>query len=408
MRTRNVTPRAGSAPLYTMLGAIAFILILLAAIGFVMVKVETIEGNEIGVLETWDKGVVEEPLPAKTYVFFPGFSNTVYRYPLSVQAFVMNDRAANVEFAEGRDSDAYQLQSKDSQDMWISLNTRWRIDPSKVVQLHRTVRDNVEERVLRPAVMRVVKDSATVRTALEVYSGEGLVALQQEIENKLRSNDDLEASGVIIEQFVVESIRLDPKYTAEISARQVAVQARLRAEEETRAAVAQAEKVRAEAQADLNRAVVSAQRDKEVGILNAQRDAERQVLAARAQAEQVTIAAGAAAQQVTIASEAEKNRNVLQAQGEQQAALLRAQAIEALGKADAERQRLQFAAYENPGAQIYARIEAAKAVATAFQNVKGYLPSDLRVNLLTGDFQKAVGVLMGEPAAEAPAAAAGR
>ena len=365
------------------------ILVALVAASIFAVEITTVEGNQIGVKETWDGGVLPDPLQPKTYVLFPGFTQKVFKYDLSSQVFVMNDAAMDT-YGEGRKRDSYLVQSSEGQDMRISLNIRWRRDPEHIVNLHKTVRENVEEKILRPELMRVVKDQATTRTALNAYSGEGLVLLQSDISSALMSPEaELRKRGVIVENFVIEHIGLDPAYVEQIKARQVAVQERLRAIEETRAAEARADRAKAEAQAAYEKAVVDAKRDKEVGILSAQKLAEQQVLDAQA-----------AAKRVEFAAEADKNRNVLAAQGEQEAALLRAQAIEALGKAEAEATRLKLSAYSAEGSEAYVRIEVSKSMAVAFQNIDGYLPQDMTVNLLSDSFLRAVEAVVGGKASK--------
>lgn len=349
-----------------------------------IVDITTIEGNEIGVKETWDGGVEPDPLQPKTYVLFPGFTQKIFKYDMSSQVFVMNDAAMNT-YGEGRGRDSYLVQSSEGQDMRISLNIRWRRDAAHVVDLHKTVRENVEEKILRPELMRVVKDQATTRTALDAYSGEGLVKLQSDISNALMSPEaELRKRGVIVENFVIEHIGLDPSYVEQIKARQVAVQERLRAIEETKAAEAKADRAKAEAQAAYEKALVDAKRDKDVGVLSAEKLAEQQVLDATA-----------AARRVELAAEADKNRNVLAAQGEQEAALLRAQAIEALGKAEAEATRLKLSAYSAQGSEAFVRIEVSKSMSEAFKNISGYLPQDMTVNLLSDSFLRAVEAVVG-------------
>lgn len=377
----------------TLVAAGLLIIVLILASLFI-VDIVTVEGNEIGVKETWSGGVESEPLQPKTYVLFPGFTQKVFKYDMSSQVFVMNDQP-NDSYGEGRRQDSYLVQSSEGQDMRISLNVRWRRDPLKVVDLHKTVRDNVEEKVLRPEIMRIVKDRATTRTALEAYSGEGLVRLQADISNALTDpNVDLRQRGVIVENFVIEHIGLDPSYVEQIKARQVAVQERLRAIEETRAAEAKAERAKAEAQAAYEKSVVDARRDKEVGILSAEKEAQQQVLAAEAAAKQVELAAGA-----------DKRRVVLAAEGEKDASLLRAAAIEAIGKAEAEATRLRLGAYSAEGATAFVQIEVSKSMAEAFKNISGYLPQDMTVNLLSQSFIDAVNSLLGSrPPMAAPAA----
>ncbi|WP_221032093.1 SPFH domain-containing protein [Actomonas aquatica] len=370
--------------------ATGVIVVVLILASIFIVDIETVEGNQLGVKETWSGGVLPDPLQPKTYVLFPGFTQKVFKYDMSSQVFVMNDQS-NDTYGAGRRRDSYLVQSSEGQDMRISLNIRWRRDPSFVVELHKTVRENVEEKILRPELMRVVKDQATTRSALDAYSGEGLVSLQSDISAALMAPDaELRKRGVIVENFVIEHIGLDPSYVEQIKARQVAVQSRLRAIEETKAAEAKAEQAKAEAQAAYERAVVDARRDKEVGVLSAQKMAEQQVLDAEA-----------AAKRVELAAEADKNRNVLAAQGEQEAALLRAQAIKALGEAEAEATRLKLSAYSAEGSEAFVRIEVAKSMSDAFKNIDGYLPQDMTVNLLSDSFLRAVKSVVGGEAAAA-------
>lgn len=138
------------------------------------------------------------------------------------------------------------------------------------------------------------------------------------------------------------------------------------------------------AQADYEKTLVEARRDKEKGVLEAEKLAQQQVLAAEASAKQVALQA-----------EAEKNRNVLLAQGEKEAAINRAQAIEALGRAEAEAKKLGLSAYAVPGADAFVKIEVSKNLAAAFQNVKGYLPSNVNYSTVGKDFNGAVNALVG-------------
>ena len=336
---------------------------------FVLFEVTRVEGNELGVHETWSEGVIDEPLQPQTYFFFPGFMHTVYTYDMSSQVYVMNDNPSREEYAKGREVDTYTVQSKEGQDLTISLNVRWRLDPEKIILIHKTVRRDFEEKILRPVLLREVKDAATTREAIVAYAGEGLVELQSDIERRLTAPDgEVRRQGLIVENFVIEEIALDPEYLAEISQRQVAVQRELRAKQETKAALEEANKAEAEAQADFKRAVVQAERDKEVGVLEAQKRAEQEILAA----------------------EADKKKRVLEAEAEKEAGELRAAAILALGRAEADAKKLQLQAYAVDGADAFVRIEIAKSIAAANSGVQGYIPEGMTINVITDRIMAAI------------------
>ena len=370
------------------IGIAAFGTILTLIITSLFLQIAKIEGNQLGVKETWGEGVLPEPLPPKTYILFPAFLYTIHKYDMGVQVYAMNNQDGAEEFAEGRKSDAYVVQSKDQQDMTISLRIQWRRLPNTLVDLHKNARNEVEERVIRPALLNIVKNQATLLTALEAYSGEGLVKLQLDILKKLQESEEL-GRFIKVENFVIESIGLDSAYVEQIKAKQVAVQEKLRADEETKAAFAKAEKAKAVAQADYEKTIVEARRDKEKGILEAEKKAQQQVLAAEAEAKQVALQA-----------EAEKNRNVLIAEGEKEAATNRAQAIIALGTAEAESQKLKLSAYAVEGSDAFVRIEVARSMSDAFKNISGYLPEGMTVNLLSESYDKGVSLLVGDKNAE--------
>lgn len=322
-----------------------------------------IDGASVGVMESWGGGVDPNPLQPRTYIV--PFWNHVYKYPVGVNVFEMSDKE--------RVDDSYLVQSSDSQDMHLSLQTQWHIDMEHVVNLHRTAAHNgkegIEQIVIRPILLTVVKNKATVKKALDAYSGEGLVKLQKEIEDELNNPEgDLARRGVIIDNFVIEHIKLDPEYTKEITARQVAIQREMRAVQEEKAAQADALKAKAVAQADLNKAVVEAERDKQVMVLSAEAQNEKAILAAEADAKKV----------------------VLEAQAKKDSGELEAAAILAIGKAKAEAATLEYAAYSSPGAEVFARIQIAESMGKSFSGIKGYLPEGMSVYLLGENFTKAV------------------
>jgi regulator of protease activity HflC (stomatin/prohibitin superfamily) len=310
----------------------------------------------------------------KTYFLFPAFTQKMYPYKISQQVYVMNDDPN--DYAEGRTKDSYLVQSSDQQDMRISLAIQWRRDPLKIVELHKTVRDNVEEKILRPELQRIVKDKATIRTALDAYSGTGLVQLQNDILAALRTPEgELSRREILIDNFVIQHIGLDPTYVKEITERQVAIQARLKNMEQTKAAEAAAEKAKAEARANYEKMVVEADRDKQVGILSAEKEAEQKVLAA----------------------EAAKKQTVLAAEAEKESGELRAQAIIAIGNAEAEAVKQKMLAYSSSGSENFVKMEIAKSLGTAYQNISGYLPSDRNIMLLSDKYQGAINLLANPP-----------
>lgn len=339
-------------------GVVALVMLIGVLIFF---KTETVLGHEVGVLETWTGGVQNEILTPRTYFFSPGFLVQVIKYDCSSQVFEMSK------------NNAYPVQSSEGQTMRMELNLRWRLDPQKVISVHKTVRTDIEEKVVRPVLLRVVKDKATTRKAIDAYSGEGLVSLQNDIQKGLIENQDYLDRGIVVENFVIQHIDLDPAYSEEISKKQIAIQRELRASQEEKAALAEAKKAKAEAQANYEKSVVEAERDKQVGVLEAEKTSEQEVLRA----------------------EAQKKKTVLEAEAEKEAGILRAQGIIALGEAEAKTKRLQMEAYSAAGAERFVQMEISKNMSQAFQNIRGYLPESMKINVLSESFDKGIRAIMG-------------
>lgn len=376
------------------------VLLVALVVFFTTIRVVTIDGNQLGIMETWSEGVRPDVMQPKTYFLVPGFNKTVYKYDASSQVFVMNDKSDAVEQnSVGRDADAYLVQSQEGQDMKISLNLRWRIDPKSLVSIHKTVRLSIEDKIIRPVVMRVVKDKATKMKAIDAYSGEGLVQLQQEIQNALsgkdeNETDELSERGVIIENFVIEHIELDPNYIAEIKKKQIATQQQLRAVEEQKAAEAEALVAKAKAQADLNTKVVGAERDAKIMVVGAQAENEKVIIAAKAAAEQVTIAAKAAAEQVRVAAEAKKEQMALEGEGEKLRMIAEAEGTLAKGKAEATAKQLMLDSYKAAGPEAYVKVEIAKALSEGTKSIQGYLPNNFNPTVISGNFMDAIMQIM--------------
>lgn len=372
-------------------------------VGLTMVRFQTVHGNEYGIKETFSEGVLTNVLGPQTYWLFPAFTKKIYLYDGSSQLFVMNDKPMSEEkAAAGREKDSYLVQSKEGQDMRIALNLRWRIDSTKLVQIHKTVRHDIEEKIIRPVVMRVVKDEATQMTAIDAYAGPGLVSLQKKIQDALAGSDategkELRERGIIVENFVIEHIGLDPNYIAEIVKKQIAVQSQLRAVEEQRAADADALVARSKAMADYNTKMVNQQLLATNQVIQAQADNQKVVIAAEAAAQQVEINAKAQAQQVTIAAEAQKEQMRLSGEGQKLQQEAQADGILAQGRAEAKAKELMLQAYMSAGTNAFVQVEVAKALAAGFQNIQGYLPENIHISTLSQNFLDAMSSIFNRP-----------
>ncbi len=339
------------------LSGVALLAVIVACVVFVEFK--TVKGGELGVKETWSDGVIDDVLEPKNYWLFPGFTQEIFTYDATLKTF---------------DIPEYKIRSSDNQEMTISSKVQWRRDPAKLVQHHKTFKQEAEQIAIMPAMIGAILRHGTTYKAIDAYSGEGLIRMQNDIQADLLANTQLKNDGVIIETFIIIYNHLAPDYLAEINGRQLATLRQSRAAEEQKAAEAEALVAKSKAQADLNKQVVEAERDKQVMVLKAEAENERSILAAKA----------------------EKEKLALEAEGKKVAMIAEAEGTRALGEAKATANKALLESFAVQGSASYTQIEISKNVAAAFQNIKGYLPEGMSITLLTDSFNKSVDALTGQ------------
>lgn len=328
-----------------------------------------VEGNERMLKQYISSGLSTEIFGSGTYFYVPFFTST-YTYNVGTEKFIMGDK----KYYNGKGSDfvdypPYRITTGGAgkeQLAIFSVTLQYRLDPSKLIELHKAAQDKYEDLVIKPALTRIVSDMATIQPVTDFYSGEGRVALQKAIEKSITSNPELARVGIIVETFVIDSIDLDEKYVAEIMGRQLATQTRLRAVEEAKAAEEVAKKVEAEAQANKLKLIVEAEAAK-----------AQKIKAAEAAAAEVELAAKADAVKIKTAAEASRFQKEQDAKG-----------LLAQGLAEAEvAQKKASAKYSGEAGARMAQVEIEQARVQLFSSMKisGVLPEKTMMTIINGN-----------------------
>jgi len=328
-----------------------------------------VQGNERLVIQNWKTGILDEVIGEGTFFYMP-ITTTPYRYVVGTDKFIMG----RAEFYSGTGHDTVDYPpftittggTGKEQPATFSVTLQYRLDPNKLIALHRMSQNNYEDLVIKPALTRIISDLATQKTVLEFYSGAGRVELQFNIEDAIRKHPLLAEVGIWVETFVIDDIKLDTEYVAEITGRQLATQKTLRAIEETKAAEEVARKVEAEAQADKLKKIVEAEAEK-----------EQRIRAAQASAEEVRLAAIAAGEKVRVTAEADRFMKEQNAKG-----------LLAQGLAEAEvAEKVRDARYKGEAGARYAAVEIENARVELFKNmsIQGVVPEGTLMTIINGN-----------------------
>lgn len=337
----------GSVSTSIKIGIVAFVAIIaLWAIGNT-VGVVKVEGNEAVVKQHLFKGVVDDIWTSGTH-FYMGWFWDVYKYDIGTQKITFDSHVNNKD-AEWP-SIPVEVGENGGQKAQISISCNYRLNPAKLVQIHKSgLGKTYESVVLKREIVDTVNEIARPHaSALDLYSGTGFVRFKNDVDKALKNNDFLREKGIEIENTIIYQVHLDPKYEEEIAGKQIAQQQKLRKQEETKAAEEEAKRIFAMSQANVEKVRQEAEAQKIITVKKAEADAEQQVLQANA----------------------EKKKRVALAEGERDANLALASGIFAVGEAEAKVAALKRESlYAGESGERRAKVEIAVAQAEKMQGL---------------------------------------
>lgn len=288
-----------------------------------------IEGNEAVVRQDLFQGVMNDVWTSGTKMFC-GWTTDIYKYDIGTQKVTFDTKGDN------RDAEYDRIEvncgENGGQKAWIAISMNYRIGydtakdgtpvfaPEKLVTLHKEgLRETYESVILKRTIVEIVNKVARPHSALSIYSGQGFVDFVQMLETELKSAETLRERGIFVENTIVYSVHLDPKYESEIASKVLAIQETLKIKEQTIAKQEEAKRQFAESQGNVEKVRQDSEASKIKMVKQAEADNEREILAAQA----------------------EKAKRVLEAEGNRDANLAMASGILAVGKANAEVEQLQ-------------------------------------------------------------------
>jgi regulator of protease activity HflC (stomatin/prohibitin superfamily) len=312
----------------------------------------TLQGNEAAVQQNWRKGVMPDVLLSGTH-FYNGWTSEVFRYNIGTQKCTFDDKSSNQD--PQFDRIVVDCGENGGQKAWIAMSINYRLgwmfdnkgvpvfSPEKLVKFHKDgLRTNYDTVILKRTVVDIVNKIARPHEALDIYSGKGFVKFKDDVDKELKGHHVFAERGILVENTIIYKVYLDAAYEKEIAEKVLAIQTKLKKEQQTLAANEEAKRVFAESQAAVESKRQEAEAMKIQKIKEAEANKEQQILAAQA----------------------EKQKRVLEAEGERDANLAKASGIMAVGKADADVIVLKTnALYAGEGGARRAAIDLATAQA---------------------------------------------
>ena len=200
----------------TLLRSLALLLPLAGLAGCVP---HTTAATQIGVKFNKITGSFEIKEPGATHFFLPVI-NDWKTYDISLRNLVMTAEASG---GDRGDKDDLRFKTRDGNDIETDVTVRWRIDPTKVSQLWKTVApdtDAVEARLVRPQARSYIRDVLNRLNSEDYYNPQLRFAAANDATKLLSAH--LGPYGVVVEQVLLGNFSFKPEYQNLINSRKEA------------------------------------------------------------------------------------------------------------------------------------------------------------------------------------------
>lgn len=226
----------------------------------------TVPAGFRGILITWGK---------PTGVFDEGLH---FKIPLMQNVEMMN---VQIQKAESSESTA----SKDLQEVTTTIAVNYRLDPSKVLEIYRTLRQDYVNRVVKPNIEESLKATTAEFTAEELIT--------KRADLKLRFDDNLEERlrvfGIELVAVSITDFQFSKSFNDAIEAKVTAEQRALEAKNKLKQIEYEAQQRVIEAKAERNATITRAIGEAEALLISKQAEARAILIEANATAESIRL-----------------------------------------------------------------------------------------------------------------------
>ncbi|MFT3896006.1 MAG: prohibitin family protein [Anaerolineales bacterium] len=255
----------GAKGIGTIVGLVVVGALLLSILGSGLVYVES---TERGVVKTISAGGVRpEALGPGLHWIIP-VVETVVPYSISNQSYTMS---AVAQEGQMTGDDSIRARTKDGQEVILDASVIYRIDPTKVVQLHIVWQNSYENGVVRPEARGVIRDAVSQYGVEEVVSTKR-IEMTNYITDELSKT--LAENNLELIDFILRDIHFSEEYAAAVEQKQIAEQQAQQAKFVVEQKKQEAEQARQVAQGQADAAVIAAKGEAEAQIIQAEAQAK--------------------------------------------------------------------------------------------------------------------------------------
>jgi regulator of protease activity HflC (stomatin/prohibitin superfamily) len=215
------------------------------------------------------KGYREQGLEPGLHWIVPFFENVI-TYPIFKQTYTMSIAAQE---GDVKGDDSIFARTADGQEVLVDASVIFRIDTTRVVEVHIDWQNRYSNDLVRPLARGVIRDVVSQFGVEEVYSTRR-TDMTKQIEDELRIR--LDENGLTLVEFILRNITFSDEYAASVEQKQIAEQQAKQAFFVVEQRKQEAEQARQVAQGQADAVIIRAQGQAEARVIEA--EAEKQAL----------------------------------------------------------------------------------------------------------------------------------
>ncbi len=211
------------------------------------------------------KGYLEESFTPGLHWIVPG--ENVEHYEISRQTYTMSAASSEGNLVG---DDSIRARTKDGQEVFIDASIIYKVDETKVTDLHIAWQDRYRNELVRPTARGIVRDIASQYGIEEIVSSqrESLeIAITEVMEDKFLENN------LILVDFVLRDIHFSEEYAVAVEQKQIAEQQAQQAKFVVESKKQEAEQARQIAEGVADAAVIAAQGEADARLIQAKAEA---------------------------------------------------------------------------------------------------------------------------------------
>jgi regulator of protease activity HflC (stomatin/prohibitin superfamily) len=197
-------------------------------------------------------------------------------YDISRRTFTMSTSG---DEGGGQTDEPIQARTRDGQFVTIEASVIYSIDPSTIINLHKTWQDRFQDGLVRPTARGIIRDVASQYGVEEIVS-----TRREEMTGRITElmREQLANNNLILQEFVLRNITFSEEYATAVEQKQIAEQQAQQARFVVEQRRQEAEQARQVAQGRADAQVIAARGEAESRIIQAEAEAEalRQIAAA--------------------------------------------------------------------------------------------------------------------------------